>query len=34
MRPGLRPADAPIPPEVSAFAPALALAGLLPGKVA
>ncbi len=34
MRPGLRPADAPVPPEVAVFAPALALAGLLPGRVA
>ena len=34
MRPGLRPADAAIPSEVAVFAPALALAGLLPGKVA
>ena len=33
MRPGLRPADAPVPAEVAVFAPALALAGLLPGKV-
>jgi hypothetical protein len=34
MRPGLRPADAPVPSEVGVFAPALALAGLLPGRVA
>jgi hypothetical protein len=34
MRPGLRPTDAAVPAEVAVFAPALALAGLLPGKVA
>ena len=34
MRPGLRPADAAVPSEISVFAPALALAGLLPGRVA
>jgi MoxR-like ATPase len=34
MRPGLRPSGAPVPAEVTRFAPALALAGLLPGKVA
>lgn len=34
MRPGLRPTDAAVPSEVAVFAPALALAGLLPGKVA
>ena len=34
MRPGLRPADTPVPAEVTVFAPALTLAGLLPGKVA
>ncbi len=34
MRPGLRPSGASVPPEVTVFAPALALAGLLPGRVA
>lgn len=34
MRPGMRPADAAVPSEIAVFAPALALAGLLPGKVA
>lgn len=31
LRPGTRPAGAAIPPEIKVFAPALALAGLLPG---
>lgn len=34
MRPGLRPADTAVPAEIAVFAPALALAGLLPGRVA
>ncbi len=34
MRPGLRPADAAVPADVAVFAPALSLAGLLPGRVA
>ena len=34
MRPGLRPTDAAMPAEISVFAPALSLAGLLKGKVA
>lgn len=31
VRDGVRPAGAPVPPEISVFAPALSLAGLLPG---
>ncbi|GAB4004825.1 hypothetical protein [Nocardioides ultimimeridianus] len=31
LRPGVRPSGAPVPSEISVFAPALALAGLLPG---
>jgi hypothetical protein len=34
MRPGLRPGGTPVPAEISRFGPALALAGLLPGRVA
>ena len=34
MRPGLRPPDTAVPAEIAVFAPALALAGLLPGRVA
>ncbi len=34
MRPGLRPPGADVPHEISVFAPALALAGLIPGRVA
>jgi hypothetical protein len=30
LRDGLRPSGAPVPPEIAIFAPALALAGLLP----
>ncbi len=31
VRDGVRPAGAPVPPEIAVFAPALSLAGLLPG---
>lgn len=34
VRNGLRPADAVVPPEIAVFAPALALAGLLPDRPA
>ena len=32
VRDGVRPTGAPVPPEIKVFAPALALAGLLPGR--
>lgn len=32
LRSGVRPSAAPVPPEIKTFAPALALAGLLPGS--
>ena len=32
LRGGVRPSAAPVPPEIKVFAPALALAGLLPGS--
>ena len=31
LRDGVRPSGAPVPSEIAVFAPALALAGLLPG---